>query len=152
MGKASQKSGKKKGGGTPPQGQDSDKKKGRPVLMKALNKKARKGTLQAKVNSAHKGSKLNKWKVEDMEGAISHYQGEMKKPDHCRTSLSDIAQIWSVPYSTLWYRVKGIIKGIGHQSGGKNRSRLLPEVAEKELSERLSKFPESCNGEGGGEQ
>ncbi len=75
-----------------------------------------------------------------MKKEIECYHDEQKKPDHCRETLANIARHFGVPYSTLWYRVTGKVQGVGHQSGGKNKSKLLPTAAEKDLAERISEY------------
>ena len=117
----------KKEGGRPPQ--------------KASKRVAKKGSLQAKVNMSHKGSKLHTWSEEDMKWCIEEHAKDMAtKPQKEWRSMRFFHRATGIPLSTLHYRFSGKVDGFTHQSGGKNRSSALEEEAEEALVKRAGVY------------
>ena len=110
-------------------------KRGRPQNT-ATFKTAKKGSIQAKLNAAHKGMKVNDWLPEDMEEAIKAFEEDHKLPQESRRSFTELHEEFHVPRSTLWYRCKKLVQGFQHQSGGKNKGRSLEVEADNELANR----------------
>ncbi len=117
---------------------DKPEKPGRPKKEKlAKNYKAKKGSDQAKINSSHKGQKINKWDPAMMEWALEYRKKEQATlPEKDWKPYSWYTEQTGISRATLWARFKGVVKGTSHQSGGKNKSKLLPSVAEDALAER----------------
>ncbi len=114
------------------------KKPGRPEKKKvAKDIRAKPGSDQAKLNRSHRGAKLNQWDPKMMQWAVEYRQKEMKtKSEDNWKPLSWYAEETGISKTTLWKRFKGIVEGTGHQSGGKNKSKILPPEAEEALAER----------------
>jgi hypothetical protein len=114
--------------------------RGRPPKM-ATDVPAKKGSNQAKVNSSHRGKKLNQWPVKNMDWCLAQRAEDVKNlPEAEWKSYDWYKQQTGISKSTLWGRFSGKVKGSGHQSGGKNKGRSLPPAAEKALGERASKY------------
>ncbi len=60
-----------------------------------------------------------------MENAMKLFHD--MRSDSAPPTILDIAEKYGVPYTTLWKRVKGIVEGTGHHSGGKNNPHVFPQ-------------------------
>ncbi len=73
----------------------------------------------ARMRKSNKGVKLNQWNEHKMAQAVQMYH-TTNKPTWIgeKKSIHQCTSIWDVPYSTLHLRIKGVITGMKHTSGG----------------------------------
>jgi hypothetical protein len=114
------------------------KKPGRPPKQ-AKAAPAKKGSEQAKVNSSHKGKKILQWEDATLDWVQDEYEKDKALPKDQRRSYGWFATKTGIGKSTIWARCTGKVKGRGKQSGGKNKSKVLPPAAEKALAKRAGK-------------
>ena len=75
--------------------------------------------------SSHKGQKLQKWKVKDLNKAIDLWNQNEDLPPKDRLSMRAISRITGIAKTTLTERLTGRRKGEGKILGGARKGRVL---------------------------
>ena len=102
------------------------------VKQGRVSKPASKSRMSALDKCAHKYTKLNNWAPEVMKEAIQFFQSTRK--DDTPPNILKIADKFGLLYTMLWKRIKGVVQGTDHQSGGKNVLRVFTIEDEKEFA------------------
>ena len=86
-----------------------------------------------KPGSSHKYQKLNLWEPDNMELAVLVGKENRGLPAKQRVGIRAICKVFDVPRSTLDKRIRGVVKGHKHMSGGNHNPRLFKHTQETEL-------------------
>ena len=83
--------------------------------------------------SSHKHQRLNLWEPDAMEIAVLVGKENRGLPRRQRVGIRAICKSFNVPRSTLDKRIRGVVTGHQHMSGGNHSPRLLKHTQEDEL-------------------
>jgi hypothetical protein len=86
-------------------------------------------------NKSHKNQLLMQYTEDNMKKAMAHFNDQNNK-----LSYRKVAELYQVPFSTFYHKMKGRGDSYKHCVGGKHRPRIIPLRDEVELVRIIVKF------------